>query len=158
MRRFILMILVLLAVALPQKGVAQYNRNYIYWVGQQCMVDNKYREAIDILNVLIRQDERNFDAFFLRGIAKYNMDDLLGADADFTTAVTLNPVFTGAFYYRAITRTRLGNYDDALNDFQQAIELRLYCASPLWGNATANSINIARIALLITSINAKLSN
>ena len=59
---------------MPQKGVAQYNRNYIYWVGQQCMVDNKYREAIDILNVLIRQDERNFDAYFLRGIAKYNMD------------------------------------------------------------------------------------
>ena len=84
MRRAILAILMLLAVALPQRGAAQYNRNYIYWVGQQCMVDNKYREAIDILNVLIRQDERNFDAYFLRGIAKYNMDDLLGAVADFS--------------------------------------------------------------------------
>lgn len=141
MRRAILAILMLLAVALPQRGEAQYNRNYIYWVGQQCMVDNKYREAIDILNVLIRQDERNFDAYFLRGIAKYNMDDLLGADADFTTAVTLNPVFTGAFYYRAITRTRLGNYDDALNDFQQAIELRPDLPDPYYSRGVTRLLN-----------------
>ena len=141
MRRAILAILMLLAVALPQRGEAQYNRNYIYWVGQQCMVDNKYREAIDILNVLIRQDERNFDAFFLRGIAKYNMDDLLGADADFSTAVNLNPVFTGAFYYRAITRTRLGNYDDALNDFQQAIELRPDLPDPYYSRGVTRLLN-----------------
>ena len=141
MRRLITISLFILLSAIPLKGVAQYNRNYIYWVGQQCMVDNKYREAIDILNVLIRQDERNFDAFFLRGIAKYNMDDLLGADADFTTAVTLNPVFTGAFYYRAITRTRLGNYDDALNDFQQAIELRPDIPDPYYSRGVTRLLN-----------------
>ena len=111
-------------VVLPTEVGAQYNRNYIYWMGQQCMVDNNYREAIDVLNVLLRSDDKDFDAYFLRGIAKYNMDDLLGADADFSRAVMLNPVFTGAFYYRAITRSRLGNYDDALSDFRQAIELR----------------------------------
>ena len=141
MKRVAVILLFVLLCAMPQKSVAQYNRNYIYWVGQQCMVDNKYREAIDILNVLIRQDERNFDAYFLRGIAKYNMDDLLGADADFTTAVTLNPVFTGAFYYRAITRTRLGNYDDALNDFQQAIELRPDLPDPYYSRGVTRLLN-----------------
>ena len=88
MRRVVLTILMLLAVLLPQRSEAQYNRNYIYWVGQQCMVDNKYREAIDILNVLIRHDSKDFAAFFLRGIAKYNMHDLLGADADFSVAIS----------------------------------------------------------------------
>ena len=141
MRRAILAIMMLLAVVLPQRSDAQYNRNYIYWVGQQCMVDNKYREAIDILNVLLRQDNKNFDAYFLRGIAKYNLDDLLGADADFTTAVELNPVFTGAFYYRAITRTRLGNYDDALNDFQQAIELRPDLPDPYYSRGVTRLLN-----------------
>ena len=141
MRRLITITLFLLLCVAPERGLAQYNRNYIYWVGQQCMVDNKYREAIDILNVLIRQDERNFDAFFLRGIAKYNLDDLLGADADFSTAVTLNPVFTGAFYYRAITRTRLGNYDDALNDFQQAIELRPDLPDPYYSRGVTRLLN-----------------
>ena len=141
MRRFVTIILLLLAVALPNEGEAQYNRNYIYWTGQQLMVDNKYREAIEILNVLLRQDTKDFDAYFLRGIAKYNMNDLLGADADFTQAVELNPVFTGAFYYRAITRTRLGNYDDALNDFQQAIELRPDLPDPYYSRGVTRLLN-----------------
>ena len=121
MRGIIVGILLLFTLALPREVSAQYNRNYIYWVGQQCMADNNYREAIEVLNVLLRHDAEDFDAYFLRGIAKYNMDDLVGADSDFTRAVELNPVFTGAYYYRAITRSRLGNYDDALGDFRQAI-------------------------------------
>ena len=141
MRRAILVILLLLALTLPERVAAQYNRNYIYWVGQQCMVDSRYREAIDVLNVLLRHDNKDFDAYFLRGIAKYNMDDLLGADADFTLAVELNPVFTGAFYYRAITRSRLGNYDDALNDFQQAIELRPDLPDPYYSRGVTRLLN-----------------
>ena len=142
MRRIVAIIaLLVMVVALPQRSAAQYNRSHIYWVGQQCMINNDYREAIDLLNVLLRHDEKDFDAYFLRGIAKYNLDDLLGADADFSTAVTLNPVFTGAFYYRAITRTRLGNYDDALNDFQQAIELRPDLPDPYYSRGVTRLLN-----------------
>ena len=125
----------------PEWGSAQYNRNYIYWMGQQSMVKSDYREAIDILNLLLRHDEHDFDAYFLRGIAKYNMDDLLGADADFSRAVELNPVFTGAFYYRAITRSRLGNYDDALADFRQAIELRPDLPDPYYSRGVTRLLN-----------------
>ena len=141
MRGWLVAILLLLSCALPNKGVAQYNRNYFYWMGQQSMVNNDYREAIDILNVLLRHDERDFDAYFLRGIAKYNMDDLLGADSDFSLAIELNPVFTGAYYYRAITRTRLGNYDDALGDYQQAIELRPDLPDPYYSRGVARLLN-----------------
>ena len=141
MKRALVVILLLLVLLLPERVAAQYNRNYIYWVGQQCMVDGNYREAIDVLNVLIRHDGKDFDAHFLRGIAKYNMDDLLGADQDFSRAVELNPVFTGAFYYRAITRSRLGNYDDALNDFQQAIELRPDLPDPYYSRGVTRLLN-----------------
>ena len=37
---------------LPVDADAQYDRNYIYWVGRQCMMENNYREAIDVLSVL----------------------------------------------------------------------------------------------------------
>ena len=137
----ILIIALVALIALPHMADAQYNRNYIYWVGQQCMVRNNYSEAVDLLNVLIRHDERDFDAYFLRGIAKYNMDDLLGADSDFSRAVELNPVFTGAFYYRAITRSRLGNYDDALKDFRQAIELRPDLPDPYYSRGVTRLLN-----------------
>ncbi len=141
MRRLLILILSLFAVVLPTQVEAQYNRNYIYWVGQQCMVKNNYSEAVEVLNVLLRHDEKDFDAYFLRGIAKYNMDDLLGADADFSRAVELNPVFTGAYYYRAITRSRLGNYDDALNDFRQAIELRPDLPDPYYSRGVTRLLN-----------------
>lgn len=141
MKRALVVILLLLALLTTERVAAQYNRNYIYWVGQQCMVDGNYREAIDVLNVLIRHDEKDFDAHFLRGIAKYNMDDLLGADADFSRAIELNPVFTGAFYYRAITRSRLGNYDDALGDFQHAIELRPDLPDPYYSRGVTLLLN-----------------
>ena len=141
MKRILAILMLLVVFALPHEVAAQYNRNYIYWMGQQKMVNNNYHEAIDILNVLIRHDAKDFDAYFLRGIAKYNLDDLLGADADFSKAVELNPVFTGAYYYRAITRSRLGNYDDALNDFQQAIELRPDLADPYYSRGVTRLLN-----------------
>ena len=83
MKRIFTFILPLLAMLLPVDADAQYDRNYIYWVGRQCMMENNYREAIDVLSVLIRFDEKAYDAYFYRGIAKYNLDDLLGAEADF---------------------------------------------------------------------------
>ena len=141
MKRIVAILMLLVVVALPHEVDAQYNRNYIYWMGQQKMVNNNYHDAIDILNVLLRHDAKDFDAYFLRGIAKYNLDDLLGADADFSKAVELNPVFTGAYYYRAITRSRLGNYDDALNDFQQAIELRPDLSDPYYSRGVTRLLN-----------------
>lgn len=59
-----------------------------------------------------------------RGIAKYNLDDLLGAEQDFPMQSRTTPFLRPAYQYRAITRSRLGNYDDALKDFQVAIDLR----------------------------------
>lgn len=141
MKRLLAIVMLLVVFALPCEVAAQYNRNYIYWMGQQKMVNNNYHDAIDILNVLIRHDAKDFDAYFLRGIAKYNLDDLLGADADFSEAVRLNPVFTGAYYYRAITRSRLGNYDDALNDFKQAIELRPDLPDPYYSRGVTRLLN-----------------
>ena len=120
---------------------AQYNKEYFYYMGRTCMINDDYYQAIRVLNVLLRFDEDAHEGYFLRGIAKYNLEDLLGADADFTTAIEKNPVFTRAYTYRAITRSRLGNYDDALNDFHQAIELRPDLPSPYYSRGVTRLLN-----------------
>ena len=117
-------VLLALALTIGAGSRAQYDRDYFYYVGRSFMIDNNFEDAIRTLNILLRFDDDAYEGYFLRGIAKYNLDDLLGAEADFTTAIEKNPVFTTAFTYRAITRSRLGNYDDALSDFAEAIELR----------------------------------
>ena len=109
---------------MSQPGYGQLNKAYFFWVGRGFLIDNRYQEAIETLNILLKVDTDAYEGYFLRGIAKYNLDDLLGAEADFSTAIEKNPVFTTAYQYRAITRSRLGNYDDALKDFREAIDLR----------------------------------
>lgn len=136
MRRKFLVVLTLLS-ALTLTGVltnasAQLNKRYIYYVGASQLSDSKYEDAIETLNVLLRVDPDAHEAYFFRGIAKYNLDDLFGAEMDFSMAIEKNPVFTEAFQNRAITRMRLGNYQDALDDFQEAIDLRPDKAGPYY--------------------------
>ena len=142
MRRGLYILLTIIAIALGSSKVsAQYNREYFFWVGRQQMMQNEFTEAIRTLNVLLRFDKDAYEGYFLRGIAKYNLDDLIGAESDFTTAIYKNPVFTTAYTYRAITRSRLGNYDDALKDFREAIELRPDLPNPYFSRGVTRLLN-----------------
>ena len=53
----------------------------------------------------------------------------------------MNPVYTQAYTYRAITRSRLGNYDDALQDFREAIELRPDLPGPYYSRGVTRLLN-----------------
>jgi tetratricopeptide (TPR) repeat protein len=103
---------------------AQYDKTTFFYRGRQFLVDNKYPQAINVFNLLIRTDSTLYEAYLFRGIAKYNLNDFIGAQADFTKAITVNPIYTPAYHYRAITSSRLSKYDDALKDLNEAISLR----------------------------------
>jgi len=122
MKKFLLTIASLLLAA--TFASAQYDKDVFMWRGRQALSDGKYALAIENFNVLSRLDTTDYWSFFFRGIAKYNLGDLRGAQTDFDTSVRLNPVFTNGFHYRAITESRFGDYDAAFRDFDRALELR----------------------------------
>ena len=122
MKKFLLTIAVLLLGATFTH--AQYDKDVFMWRGRQALSDGKFALAIENFNVLARLDTTDYWSFFFRGIAKYNLGDLRGAQTDFDTSVRLNPVFTNGFHYRAITESRFGDYDAAFRDFDRALELR----------------------------------
>lgn len=103
---------------------AQLRKSYFYIKGREYIIDGRYREAIEALNILLRVETKDYEGYFLRGVAKYNLDDLSGANYDFTRAIDENPAYTLALQYRAITRSRMGQYAESLDDFRTAIELR----------------------------------
>ena len=122
MKKFLLTITTLLLGA--TFALAQYDKDVFMWRGRQALSDGKYALAIENFNVLARLDSTDYWSFFFRGIAKYNLGDLRGAQTDFNTSVRLNPVFTNGFHYRAITESRFGDYEAAFRDFDRALELR----------------------------------
>ena len=122
MKKFLLTIAILLSAA----GIssAQYDKDVVMWRGRQALSEGRYALAIENFNVLSRLDTTDYWSFFFRGIAKYNLGDLRGAQTDFNTSVRLNPVFTNGFHYRASTESRFGDDEAAFRDCDRALELR----------------------------------
>ena len=103
---------------------AQYDKQSFFYRGRQALMDNKYPQAINVFNLLIKTDSTLHEAYWLRGIAKYNLNDFIGAEVDFSRAIRINPVHTYSYYYRAITHSRMGKYEEALKDLEEVKALR----------------------------------
>ena len=56
-KRFLLCVVMWATLWVTPSAQAQYNREYFFWVGQRCMMDSNYQEAIRVLNTLLRFDE-----------------------------------------------------------------------------------------------------
>ncbi len=115
---------VFLFVSSAIDAAAQYDKDVFSFRGRNALADGKLSEAIANFNILAQLDSTDYWTFFYRGIAKYNLGDVRGAQKDFDTAVRLNPVFTSGYHYRAISENRGGQYDAALKDLEKAISLR----------------------------------
>lgn len=103
---------------------AQYDITHFFARGRQLLVEGKYSAAIDNFNILTIIDTTLYEAYFFRGIAKYNLGDFIGAENDFNKTIRINPIYTPAYHYRAITLSRTGQYDKALSDLAEAVDLR----------------------------------
>ena len=110
-----------LSVLSSPEAAAQYDKDVFSFRGRNALADGKLSEAIANFNILAQLDSTDYWTFFYRGIAKYNLGDVRGAQRDFDTAVRLNPVFTSGYHYRAISENRSGRYDAALQDLEKAI-------------------------------------
>ena len=104
MKRLLFLGLVVVAVALHgiDTARAQLNKPYFFYKGRELILNGDYRTAIEMLNLLLRTETKEYEGYFLRGVAKYNLDDLLGAEADFSSTIAVNPVYTMAYQYRAM--------------------------------------------------------
>ncbi len=58
-----------------------------------------------------------------RAAAKFYLDDFVGAEADATEAITLNPYIDILYDLRAIARIRQNNFAGAILDYDKAIKL-----------------------------------
>ena len=83
----------------------------------------RYTAAIELFNKSIQFNKFNSEAYFLRGIAKFELEDFIGAEKDLGQALELNPKSHEAFLYRGVCRSQQYNYKAAFEDFNEAIRL-----------------------------------
>ncbi|MBR8731294.1 Photosystem I assembly protein Ycf3 [Porphyromonas levii] len=100
------------------KGTAQIDTDRAITVGRNALYFKDYVLAIQYFNSAIQADPHLADPYYLRGLAKYSLDDYLGAEADSDAALERNPFIYGAHYLRAISRHTLGKDSLALQDYE----------------------------------------
>lgn len=115
------MSLALLLTAIMSQG--QINTDQVLRVGQNALYFEDYMLSIQYFNRVIQSKPYLAQPYFLRAIAKLNLDDYVGAEADASTAIELNPYLTDAWEVRGVARQNLGHNAGAISDYNHALEL-----------------------------------
>lgn len=125
MKKILQIVTILLFTAFFQmESYGQLNKAYFYYKGQELLSRQQYKESLKYINTLLGIDSTIHEAWFLRGIAKYNLGDISGSASDFNKALSLHPFFSQALQYKAIALSRMGENDKALESINKAIELK----------------------------------
>jgi len=102
---------------------AQYNFDAILSSARKEISKNNFVEAIRKLNICLDTNPGNAEAYFYRGACKYSLYDNIGAEEDFTSALTNGgPYYYDALLYRSKVRYRLSDYSGAINDLNDVIK------------------------------------
>lgn len=110
-------------LSIPQWGTAQVKYDYFLRNGNNEIMQGHYVDAIKKLNIAIAAKQNGFEAYFLRGIAKFSLGDYQGAATDFSKTLEIHSLYTRAYFYCGICNDRLYDYAHALINYNKALEI-----------------------------------
>ncbi|MCM1066561.1 MAG: tetratricopeptide repeat protein [Muribaculaceae bacterium] len=114
-------LIALLSAALHSR--AQVNTDQVLRIGQNALYFDDYMLSIQYFNQAIQAKPHLAQPYFLRAIAKLNLDDFIGAETDASTALGLNPYLTDAWEVRGVARQNQGKNRLAVEDYTEALKL-----------------------------------
>ena len=101
---------------------AQFNTDRLISIGRSALYFEDYVLSIQYFNQAISAKPYLYEPWFLRGVAKYYLDDFAGAEYDCTMAIERNPYVTNCYELRGLSRIRLGKYQEAAEDYTHALK------------------------------------
>ncbi len=101
---------------------AQFNIDRMLVSGEVALHYEDYVLSIQYFNQIISLRPHMYRPWYMRGVAKFYLEDFSGAEADATEAIKLNPYIDLIYDLRAITRIRQEKYADAVADYTAAIK------------------------------------
>ncbi|MDE6153426.1 MAG: tetratricopeptide repeat protein [Muribaculaceae bacterium] len=127
MNRFVRIVvalsLSLVALGRCQSAYGQINAEQVMRIGQNALYFDDYVVSIQYFNQAIQAKPYLAMPYFYRSIAKLNLEDYLGAEADATAAIERNPFIADAYEVRGVARQNQGNSAGAVDDYNHALKL-----------------------------------
>ncbi len=119
--RLSIVCLALCFVALSGKG--QISTEQAMIIGKNVWSFDDYVLSIWYFNQAIKAKPYLAEPYLYRAIAKINLEDYVGAEADASAAIERNPFITDAWEVRGVARQNLGMDKEAIFDYNQALVL-----------------------------------
>ncbi|MCQ2189885.1 MAG: tetratricopeptide repeat protein [Paludibacteraceae bacterium] len=122
--KYVPFVLIMLSVLSPfQQAKSQINTDRMMSIGKNALYFEDYVLAMQYFNHVIGAKPYLAEPYFCRAVAKINLEDFVGADADCSLALERNPFIVSAYHCRGVARLNTGRYEEALADFEKGIEL-----------------------------------
>ncbi|MCH5326954.1 MAG: tetratricopeptide repeat protein [Duncaniella sp.] len=115
--------LIILLTAIPLSLSGQINTDQVLRIGQNSLYFEDYILSIQYFNRVIEVKPYLAKPYFLRAVAKLNLDDYLGAETDASLAIERNPFIVDAWEVRGVARQNLGKNREAIDDYTQALSM-----------------------------------
>jgi tetratricopeptide (TPR) repeat protein len=108
----------------PTEREIDYEKVELYReIGLSAYFEMDYEEAQRKLGYVVRNIKDDHEAYFYRGLAKAQQDNLKGAIRDFSYAIDLDEMNIDYYFKRATAEYHLEDWKDAISDFSQVIKL-----------------------------------
>ena len=107
---------------LPTLLYAQINTERVMTIARNALYFEDYVLSIQYFNQVINAKPYLYEPYFFRGLAKINLDDFQGAEADCDLAIQRNPFVVGAYQIRGLARIRQNKFDGAIEDYKTALK------------------------------------
>lgn len=101
---------------------AQINAEQVMRVGINALYFEDYVLSIQYFNRSIEAKPYLAKPYFYRAIAKLNLEDYRGAEADASEAIDRNPFLSDAYEVRGVARQNQGDYVHAIDDYDKALQ------------------------------------
>ncbi|MDD6890883.1 MAG: tetratricopeptide repeat protein, partial [Bacteroidales bacterium] len=120
---------------LPGVLTAQINTEKVMTIGKNALYFEDYVLSIQYFNQVIGVKPYLAEPYFYRGLAKMNLEDFQGAEADCTESIERNPFVVNSYQIRGLSRIRQQNYAGAIEDYEKALRMDPENV-PVWHNLT----------------------
>ena len=134
-------VVILIALMAFVKANAQYNVDRLITSGEVALHYEDYVLSIQYFNKVLALKPYLWLPWYDRAVAKFSLDDYVGAESDASRAIELNPYIEQIFDLRAISRIRQDKYADAIADYTRAIKLNSTVPS-FWMNRAICRLNM----------------